>query len=54
MEAILKTKDLQFLYPAVEEGEKATAALRGVDLTIERGSFVVILCHNGSEKSTLS
>ena len=54
MEAILKTKDLQFLYPAVEEGEKATAALRGVDLTIERGSFVVILGHNGSGKSTLS
>ena len=54
MEAILKTKDLQFLYPAVEEGEKATAALRGVDLSIERGSFVVILGHNGSGKSTLS
>ena len=31
-----------------------TRALRGVDVTIERGSFVVILGHNGSGQSTLA
>ncbi|MPM71572.1 Energy-coupling factor transporter ATP-binding protein EcfA1 [bioreactor metagenome] len=54
MSTILQTEDLQYLYPAVEEGEQATVALRGVDLKIEKGSFVVILGHNGSGKSTLS
>ena len=51
---ILETENLQYLYPAVEEGEQATVALRGVDLKIEKGTFVVILGHNGSGKSTLA
>ncbi|BAK99289.1 putative cobalt ABC transporter ATP-binding protein [Oscillibacter valericigenes Sjm18-20] len=54
MSTILQTENLQYIYPAVEEGEGATVALRGVDLKIEKGSFVVILGHNGSGKSTLS
>ena len=53
MSTILETESLQYLYPAMEEGEQAVPALRGVDLTIEKGSFVVILGHNGSGKSTL-
>ena len=53
MSAIIETKDLRFAYP-VEEGEKQVFALRGVDLRIERGSFVVVLGHNGSGKSTLA
>lgn len=54
MSTILETENLQYLYPAVEEGEQATVALRGTDLKIEKGTFVVILGHNGSGKSTLA
>ena len=54
MSTILETENLQYLYLAVEEGEQATVALRGVDLKIEKGTFVVILGHNGSGKSTLA
>lgn len=54
MATMIETKDLAYTYPASEEGGKPTAALRGVDLKIEPGSFVVILGHNGSGKSTLA
>ena len=50
---MIKTEDLTFTYPGTED-QANTRALRGVDVTIERGSFVVILGHNGSGKSTLA
>ena len=50
---MIETKALEFAYPA-EEGEKPVLALRGVDMTIEKGSFVVVLGHNGSGKSTFA
>ena len=50
---MIKTQDLAFTYPGTEDHVN-TRALRGVDVTIERGSFVVILGHNGSGKSTLA
>ena len=50
---IIKTNDLVYRYP-VEEGETPKNALDGVDLSIEKGSFVVVLGHNGSGKSTLA
>ena len=50
---MIKTQNLAFTYPGAE-GEGNTRALRGVDVEIERGSFVVVLGHNGSGKSTLA
>ncbi|MDD7538300.1 MAG: energy-coupling factor transporter ATPase [Oscillospiraceae bacterium] len=53
MSTMIETKDLTFAYPSAE-GERSTLALDGVSLSIEKGSFVVILGHNGSGKSTLA
>jgi len=50
---MIRTEDLTFTYPGGEDTEP-TLALGGVTLTIERGSFVVVLGHNGSGKSTLA
>ena len=53
MSHIIRTENLTFAYPA-DEGRPPVNALDGVDLTVEKGSFVVILGHNGSGKSTLA
>ena len=53
MATMIETNELRFAYPA-EEGETPVLALDGVDVQIEKGSFVVVLGHNGSGKSTLA
>ena len=50
---MIETTALEFAYPA-EEGAEPVLALRGVDTAIEKGSFVVVLGHNGSGKSTFA
>ena len=53
MSAIIETKKLTYAYPA-EEDQTPVLALNGVDVAIEKGTFVVVLGHNGSGKSTLA
>ena len=53
MAVMIETKDLTYIYPA-PEGETNPPALRDVSVQIEKGSFTVVLGHNGSGKSTFA
>ena len=49
MNSIIEIENLHYTY-AGDEAE----TLRGIDLSVRRGSFVAVLGHNGSGKSTLA
>ena len=49
MEAIIRFEDVRFSYPGDEQ-----ESLCGINLEIEKGSFVAVLGHNGSGKSTMA
>ena len=53
MESIIETEKLEFSY-ASQDDIAPDKVLRGLDLTIEKGTFVAIIGHNGSGKSTLA
>ena len=53
MAVMIETRDLTYTYPA-PEGETNPPALRDISVQIEKGSFTVVLGHNGSGKSTFA
>ncbi len=53
MEIAIQVKDASFFYNKTE-GEAPIRVFEHLDLTIEQGTFVVILGHNGCGKSTLA
>ncbi len=58
MSVIVDAKHLVFRYPQLAEDDKtneqAGPVLKNVSISIEKGSFVAVLGHNGSGKSTFA
>ncbi|MDQ0149841.1 energy-coupling factor transporter ATPase [Eubacterium multiforme] len=50
---MIKCEDLVFKYTSHEEGIEKYA-INGVNLSVKKGEFLVVLGHNGSGKSTLA
>jgi len=53
LESIITTEKLEFSYSSVDF-EMPKVVFHGLDLEIEKGTFVAIIGHNGSGKSTLA
>lgn len=54
MENLIETKNLSFSYNLNVEDEPSVEVLHDVSLSIKQGSFVAVLGHNGSGKSTFA
>jgi len=53
MEKIIKTENLEFSYNQTDS-ESSKLILKGLNLEIEKGTFVAVIGHNGSGKTTLA
>lgn len=53
MDRAIEVKKLVYTYPN-PDGREGIQVFQGLDLTIEQGSFVAVLGHNGCGKSTLA
>ena len=54
MGKIIEFENVSFRYEADEEGQQLPLAVKNISLGIEEGSFVAVLGHNGSGKSTFA
>lgn len=54
MNEMIRTEDVYYEYMPQSEDEGGVQAVKGVSMSIEQGSFVVVLGRNGSGKSTLA
>lgn len=54
MSSFIEVKDVYFKYNTHDEQEKAPFALKGINMSINKGEFVAVVGHNGSGKSTLA
>ena len=53
--SIIDIENLRYDYVrAAEEGNVTVSAIRGIDLSVEPGSFTAVIGRNGSGKSTLA
>ena len=52
-DVLIRVEDVSYTYASEEEGGKSFS-VKNLNLTIEKGDFVVLLGHNGSGKSTLA
>lgn len=52
-EMIIQCKDITYVYTNIEDA-KDIFAISGLNLSISKGEFLVVLGHNGSGKSTLA
>ncbi len=51
---IIKVRNASYIYKSHDEGRPDVTAVTGIDLSIGKGEFLVILGRNGSGKSTLA
>ena len=54
MNEMIRTEDVYYEYIPQGEDEAGVQAVKGVSMSVEQGSFVVVLGRNGSGKSTLA
>ena len=54
-EDMIKFQDVTYKYTSIEdEKEVERYAIKGIDLDVKKGEFLVVLGHNGSGKSTIA